>query len=135
MQKLARLMYFSRPTGAGPRSLVLDQITAHAARRNAERDITGVLIATADAYAQLLEGPRGALSDLVFKIGADDRHTDMTIVDFRPTLGRVAPSWAMTQVHLQPPHKEPAPDFATLRAFSSDQFVRFFAANMQELVA
>lgn len=127
MTHLARLTYFSKPTVANPRGGALDDIAGHAARWNAGHDVTGVLIATRDAYAQLLEGPRDTLSALACRIGADERHACFTIMEFRPAPARVIPHWAMSLVRLKPLSGETPPDFEALKAMGPDALLRLLA--------
>jgi hypothetical protein len=73
----------------------LNAIVHQAAVNNARAGVTGVLVSSDDAFIQLLEGPRQALSDLLRRLYADDRHRDIRLVDFRMIEKRVTGPWAM----------------------------------------
>ena len=73
-----RLAYVSRPS---PEISADDlrRIAETAARRNAELEITGILIHEFHRFTQLLEGPLDAIEALMVSIIADERHSGIRI--------------------------------------------------------
>lgn len=106
---IRRLGFLSRPV-VDLSLLEIPRIVAIGRARNAMNDICGVQVFTGLDFAQLIEGPEGAVTNLWLRIRADDRHCDIvTLVDERaqaawfedwrvafpsdgPTVGRIA-SW------------------------------------------
>lgn len=75
------LLYVSRATL--PTNMDEDEIAhilATARERNGALGVTGALIFTRDNFAQLLEGPRSAINELMIGIRRDARHTDVRVV-------------------------------------------------------
>ncbi len=56
------------------------QIVAGSVKRNALLGITGALISTGTYFAQLLEGPRAGVEELMASIDADPRHMRLRIL-------------------------------------------------------
>lgn len=99
---LYRLIYCSRNVIAQDPSAGLDRlepelraILAVSRERNRTSNVTGALLATASGFAQVLEGPRDVVEPLFERIGADPRHTDVTVLSFTPTERRSFPNWPM----------------------------------------
>jgi hypothetical protein len=104
---MRRLAFVSRPV-IGLSLLEIPRIVSISRSRNAANDIRGVQVFTGLDFAQLIEGPESAVSDLWRRIRADSRHGDIvTLVDERspqcwfqdwrvafpsdgPTVGRIA---------------------------------------------
>jgi hypothetical protein len=63
--------------------------------RNAEVGITGGLINTTYAFAQLLEGPGQAIDDLMQRIEEDWRHANVQILRYDAIMRRRLPDWSM----------------------------------------
>jgi len=101
MTPLKRLKYLSRQTRPMTRAEI-DEIVATARQCNAERAITGALVATGNVFFQILEGPADAV-DLVFaKIRADVRHADVIcLAEQLECEGRLFPLWRMERVALE----------------------------------
>ncbi|HEY1411328.1 MAG TPA: BLUF domain-containing protein [Rhodopila sp.] len=101
---LYRLIYCSRdiiaqmvPDAVTPDGLEREirAILATARARNAAADVTGALLSTTSGFAQVLEGPRDAVERTFERIGADPRHTNVTVLSFTPTERRSFPDWSM----------------------------------------
>ena len=101
---LYRLIYCSRniiaqvvPEASDPCVLEseLRDILAVARRNNQAGNVTGALLFTASGFAQVLEGPREVVERVFERIGADPRHTDVTVLSFTPTERRSFPDWSM----------------------------------------
>lgn len=75
------LLYVSRcAVSAGLWSSSLADIQSTSINNNSKLNITGLLIATPDWFAQLLEGPPENVDRVMMSILADPRHTDVKIV-------------------------------------------------------
>lgn len=90
---LVQLIYISQPFGFD--SSILSGILWRARINNARDNITGALIARADIYIQLLEGPEADVLRTWAKIRQDDRHIDATRKVLRPITTRMFPYWTM----------------------------------------
>ena len=98
---LSRLLYFSRAQIDMSDMLAVGEVVRQAARNNARRSITGVLATSDDAFIQLLEGPRAALSNLLGQLYGDTRHGGIRIVDFQMIERRVTGAWSMAAPTLE----------------------------------
>jgi hypothetical protein len=101
---LYRLIYCSRSriaAGASPADgpaaieAELRSILTTCRRRNQADEITGALMFTASGFAQVLEGYREVVERTFERIGADPRHSDVTVLSFTPTEKRCFPDRAM----------------------------------------
>jgi Sensors of blue-light using FAD len=70
-------------------------IVAVARARNQALDVSGTLISTGPAFAQILEGSEDALAVLMSSIRADPRHTDVTILRYVAIAARRFRGWSM----------------------------------------
>jgi Sensors of blue-light using FAD len=93
---LHRLTYYSTrsPTCGNLRNLV-----AHAAERNRGRGYTGLLIADAHYFLQVLEGSAAGLANLYQRIALDPRHSDVVQVQVEEIAEPSYPDWGMAQVY------------------------------------
>ena len=101
---LYRLIYCSRnivadavPDARTPEGLEREirSILAASRIRNQANGITGALLFTSLGFAQVLEGRREAVESLFERIGADPRHSDVTVLSFTPAERRSFPDWSM----------------------------------------
>jgi hypothetical protein len=93
---LFSLLYVSRSSLEGSQEEAqVGEIIRIAVARNAELRVTGSLLFTGAHFAQVLEGPREAVADLMSSIEADSRHRDVTTVKTRTIGQRMFPDWAM----------------------------------------
>ena len=96
---LVRLLYASRavPT-VDPEvlQLILRQSKAH----NPGLGITGVLCFSEGIFLQVLEGGRGAVSQLYNRIASDARHTGVELLCFEEIGERRFAGWSMGQVNM-----------------------------------
>ena len=93
------LLYISRnqvPDGSHAQELanILEVSLAY----NSARAITGALVSTPEHFAQVLEGPRGAVMDLMGKIEADPRHRDIAILAKETIPQRSFPRWSLAHI-------------------------------------
>ena len=98
---LVRLLYASRA------SKPLDEAMLHAIlevsrTNNLERGISGVLCAHPEGsvFLQALEGSRAAVNALYATILRDERHHDVTLLEYAEIEERRFPSWLMGSVDL-----------------------------------
>lgn len=79
---------------------VIADILVRSRKWNAEVGLTGALIFTGTRFAQLLEGDRASVHDILEKIRLDPRHTDMFVFDEWPIERRVFRNWSMAYTGL-----------------------------------
>jgi hypothetical protein len=93
---LIRLVYASesRLVDANRRA-ELDSILASARRFNDQNGITGFLLATENAFAQVLEGPRDSVMETYGRIMMDPRHAGVRLLAEEAIAARSFPGWAM----------------------------------------
>jgi hypothetical protein len=76
---IRRVAYVSRPRIDLP-ATEIPRIVVVSRAYNARNGITGILVYTGTDFAQLIEGRPPAVAALWQRIGADDRHVDMTLL-------------------------------------------------------
>ena len=92
---LARIRYVSEFTNPLSRDQ-LRELVRVAAERNAEKGITGILMASGGLFFQIIEGPPQALETLFEKILQDPRHKNVMLLRKElPIDERFFPDWAM----------------------------------------
>jgi hypothetical protein len=90
------LLYTSRKTiPVEFETTEIAKILAAARAHNVAAGITGGLVNTRYAFAQLLEGPAKAIDDLMGRISIDRRHTNVCILRFVALTDRKLPGWSM----------------------------------------
>jgi hypothetical protein len=93
---LMRLVYASRSRLVeSHRAEELGRIIATASRLNEENHITGFLLATPGAFAQVLEGAAIDVAETYGRIVTDPRHTDIRLLAEQPLGARGFPQWSM----------------------------------------
>jgi hypothetical protein len=96
--QMISLIYISQSLIERPdRTEVLDQIEAASIARNSMLDLTGLLIASPNHFAQLLEGPILSVWAVMSSIMADPRHTDVRIVRDARVGKPCCPNWRMAR--------------------------------------
>jgi Sensors of blue-light using FAD len=95
-----RVMYLSRARHRMTHGELAD-LLAGARLRNAQHDITGLLIYDSGYFAQVLEGPRPAIEQLLANIAADARHDEYSVVSEGPITERYFQGWAMDSANLE----------------------------------
>ena len=101
MNDLHRIVYYSRNCIPGAPDQVADQIRAILAasqRNNAPVGITGALMFNAGCFSQVLEGPQGEIETAFERIQQDERHSDVSLLEFSPIPHRSFPNWSMAFV-------------------------------------
>lgn len=93
---LSTILYVSRSTlPIEGDSEAVNEIVNVAVARNERLRVTGALLYTHLHFAQVLEGPLGAIRELMSSILRDDRHTDVTVILQNGISARKFKSWAM----------------------------------------
>ena len=73
----------------------LDRMLASARRLNEQNGITGFLLATDGAFAQVLEGTEENVAETYGRIVIDARHTALRLLAKESIAARSFPGWAM----------------------------------------
>jgi len=93
---LIRLVYASSSRLVeGHRADELGRIIATARRLNVTNHITGFLLATPGAFAQVLEGSQIDVAETYGRIVTDPRHTDIRLLAEQPLSARGFSHWSM----------------------------------------
>ncbi len=97
---LVRLIYASRAKGAITEDKI-NSIFEQSKKNNLELGITGVLCVCHDEYfVQALEGGREEVNQLYATVVKDDRHVDVTLLDYEEISERNFSGWKMGRVNL-----------------------------------
>lgn len=97
MKRMTYMSNFSRPLS----HTEIGAIGEHSVRRNAEDDITGVLLTLGTVFFQIIEGGEEAIDDLYSRVLGDERHTDVICLSTEANVGdRLFPDWSMNVVDL-----------------------------------
>lgn len=74
----------------------IHQIVASAAQNNAEKGITGILMASGRLFFQIIEGPEDEINRVWQLIRHDPRHTDIILLNSETgSFNRLYPDWSM----------------------------------------
>jgi hypothetical protein len=92
---LYTLVYVSRSALSIEGDAAVDEIVKVANYRNAKLRVTGALVYTEIHFAQVLEGSKAAIAELMNSILGDQRHQDVTVVAEHKISHRRFPDWAM----------------------------------------
>lgn len=93
---LVRLVYASRSRLVeADRRVELARILETARRLNAERHVTGFLMATPGGFGQVLEGEAGSIAETYGRIMVDPRHDDLRLLAQDAVAHRQFTGWAM----------------------------------------
>lgn len=96
---LVQIIYSSRSLlGGGGLSAGIADILRISRHNNARDDITGALFFNGRAFAQVLEGPQLAVSNLYTNLLRDKRHTDVCLLQHEYVAKRCFEGWAMAYV-------------------------------------
>jgi len=97
-ETLHRLVYYSRnrvTRSDDELSDAIGSILTASRRNNPKVGVTGALMFNCGCFAQVLEGPRGAIEDVFERIQQDDRHGDVSLLAFDPVANRAFENWSM----------------------------------------
>jgi hypothetical protein len=79
----------------------IKELAREAAKNNAEKDITGVLMAKGGVFFQIIEGPEGNIDSLFTNILKDPRHEKIITLGIQiGDLKRLFPNWHMKEINL-----------------------------------
>ena len=93
---MQRLLYVSEcRINEAVTEAVVAHIVADAQKRNADLGVTGALIFTGTHFAQVLEGCKKAIDELMISIHNDTRHGTVLVVEQSPITERQFSQWAM----------------------------------------
>lgn len=95
-EQLMSLLYVSEaihelPEGENP----VDQIVEVALARNAALGVTGALVFTGKNFAQVLEGQRESVEELMLSINKDERHRNVDVITVEEIEERRFPHWSL----------------------------------------
>jgi hypothetical protein len=97
---LVRLIYASRAVNPITDE-VIENVLATSRSRNPDAGITGVLcVCRSNVFMQILEGGREEVNRLYGRLVRDERHTEVTLLDYAEIDERRFPSWRMGRVDL-----------------------------------
>lgn len=96
---MVRLVYVSRSEHVSDEPQV-DAIIRRSKEFNPTHGITGVLCYTGGMFLQILEGGREAVNRLYTDITRDDRHRDVTLLEYAEISQRRFENWTMGRVNL-----------------------------------
>jgi hypothetical protein len=97
--RVFRLIYRSRSNiPEGDQKVTLGKIFSQARSNNKGQHITGALLVSGDWFAQVLEGDEALVRELYGKIGGDERHDHVTLLETRAAANRIFTRWAMARV-------------------------------------
>ncbi|QEH78801.1 BLUF domain-containing protein [Sphingomonas sp. C8-2] len=90
------LIYVSRSRLELPsQAAEIDRIVAGSIIRNGRLGVRGALIFTERHFAQILEGPPGAIAELMGSIRRDPRHEAVTVIEDKAIDGYRFPDWSL----------------------------------------
>ncbi len=92
--KLIQLIYASTATDNWPES-ELRRILDSAVRRNAQNNVTGLLLYSNASFMQILEGDETDVDEAMSRICADTRHTDIVVLSRSAVHTREFGNWSM----------------------------------------
>jgi hypothetical protein len=120
MSSLHRLVYYSRnhvsDTPETFSSEVAD-ILEKSRVNNARDGITGALLFNAGCFAQVLEGPLGAIEATFERIQQDERHGEVSLLSLESQDERSFPNWAMGFIGMSAEHAERFAEIGTASQF------------------
>ena len=73
----------------------LDPLVTVSARKNAEKDVTGMLVYNGQNFMQLLEGKQRRVEQILDRIAKDERHQDLVVIRKEMDQPRECPDWSM----------------------------------------
>lgn len=102
---LVRLTYASRALN-GVSSRLIREILEASQRNNPRKGLTGILCCNADIFLQVLEGPRDRVNELYNFLADDQRHKELTILDYEEISVRRYANWSMGWAGAKQHHRE-----------------------------
>ena len=93
-----QIVYCSKnriPGSAGEVAIEIDAILRTARSRNERAGVSGALLFSGAAFAQVLEGPLAAIQEIFESILCDERHQDVVLLRNAAAPTRVFTDWSM----------------------------------------
>ena len=133
---LHRLIYYSRAEISSGDQLapMMTSILSAAAPRNAQRGVSGALLACDEWFVQALEGERLTIGELYNLIRADRRHRNPTVIKAGPIGRRTFEGWGMCGRTLSPRDDAIVQTLATRKAFHPAELSAASALKLLEVV-
>jgi len=100
-QTLERLIYRSRMTPGLDEDVELDRIFRTSARWNGTNGIVGALACSGQTFVQVLEGRKDRVAELLERLRADPRHSDLRILARWPIVAPMFDDWSMAKADLR----------------------------------
>ncbi len=97
---LERLVYCSRAKVPTESLLVIADILAVSQRNNDRDRLTGALAICEGWFLQVLEGETVPINQLLRRLDADPRHTDVEILSRKPIATRLFSAWSMASARV-----------------------------------
>ncbi|MGB3725075.1 MAG: BLUF domain-containing protein [Glaciecola sp.] len=98
MQDMYRITYISKNTIPNDEVSIKSQIESilnSATKNNPALGITGALLYSGGYFCQVIEGEEDNLEELFETIQMDDRHAEVTVLNYESITSRVFEEWAM----------------------------------------
>ena len=133
---LVRLIYASHLAKGCSRD-DLEAIMDISRENNRKQGISGALCYSTHSFLQYLEGSREAVNKLYSDIVRDDRHVDVTLIDYTAIDHRAFPDWSMAYIRSDEIDKQLLFTFADQPRFdpfelTADQARAFIQAVISE---
>lgn len=104
--ELLRVVYRSRSTLHPDNVEELDKIFRKALANNRRDKLTGCLAHPDGHFVQVIEGEKKAVDNLLRRLEADQRHTEVSILGRWSSRARLFTGWAMARPDLTPLHQQ-----------------------------
>lgn len=98
MSNLYQLSYISKNLIVGDKEALeaqIKSILSSATKNNLKLGITGALLYSGGYFCQVIEGEEENIEDLFETIQIDDRHTEVTVLNFEKSEERSFSEWSM----------------------------------------
>lgn len=95
MAALSRMLYVSRKKIDANDPAAVSNLMRQSGANNTRDHVTGLLSWSEDAFLQVVEGPRSALCELLWRLHQDPRHEDLRLIEFRAAAGRIFPTFSL----------------------------------------
>ena len=95
---LFRIIYVSEcdlPAEDGAYAIAINQLLKWSRDWNKDHELTGILMFSIGYFAQVLEGPKGAIKALIGNIVCDNRHQRLILLEAGPVSQRLFGNWSM----------------------------------------
>jgi hypothetical protein len=111
---LLRSLIYTSVASAGLSDEAVVDIHNSARAFNGLDGISGLLVFNGERFLQIIEGSEDAIEDLLRRLRADPRHTEVTVVEDRPIEKRSFSGWQMALARVSRGPFEPRDDIDKL---------------------